>query len=1087
MTVPRKRDRRAGRSRGLRRSPHRTEGGYGQRTEQELGRWRNRTRGRRGRPCRAARRVWPSARSPIGSRRTHRSARRCSRGRRSRAGCRSSRRRRPLLGAASGAVFGFTLEALVAAFFCWILVIVTRTDLEHRLIPNRIVLPGAVLVLVGRTARRAERRLAPRRPRRVLGLFLLALVYPRGMGMGDVKLALFMGSGLGACGGRSALFLGFLAARVPAHRAARAAREGGTQAGDPLGPFLALGAVVALFVGDAILDWYWDIGRSMRSGRTRCSRRAPRTPIPFSWNGRPRPARRAASTSTPRCSLPRRAGRRRRRAEDADAARAIDAAVGALHDAVAGLFPSVFVLEHGRLWLVAQRGYAVVPTASASSRGSWAARFALGHDQLSPHVHADPDYLGALPASISELAIPLRAGGVVVGALNVESERPLPEDAAELIRPLAAALAPLAEELRGAARSTSRLSPGSSSTSGAFATPTRSPRSPPRRSPASSRSRRARSWSGTTSGAPVELASWSVGGRVPALLSVSRARRHRARSSIRPWSASCSTAGRRVGRLVVVWLPLRANGNELGALVRLRPRRAASDAEQLDIAPFSPPTSAASLDAAVALDRERRSAVTDSLTGILNRRGLEERLERELGSRRSGAAAEPPRPRLRRLQGRQRSRGARVRRRAAARDRAGARSARCQRAPRRRGSAATSSSSCSPAPARTPAPSSAAQLRARLAEGLDGRRLPAAAERGDLDLPVRRRDGDGAPPCRATRRSTPPRTRARTGSRRSRTSRAPMPNPVDRRAVAVDGGGGGRAATARSWPTSCPPRWRSTRRTTVDGVCSRLCKWLVFVVGATGCSASRVVGDYLVDATEHAFARSRWATRPPIASPTSRSPPRRSDRRAAGVSFLDGDVDPAEAFILRELGMNACSSSAARRRRAVGSRRAVRDAAPAVHGGRRRRRAVPRRPGRASARRLWAPTPRRRRRPSTSCRRTTTRRATAHEVGARAGGRRAAATGPIRGRRRTPRRRSRALARRKCRARSRRACSRSPGTNASSSRRTPPREPARRASAGGRLLSRSSSASSRSAHEPVPAARPRRASARPRRARFAGA
>ena len=41
--------------------------------------------------------------------------------------------------------------------------------------------------------------------------------------------------------------------------------------------------------------------------------------------------------------------------------RALDAAVGALYEAAPGLLPSVFVLEHGRLWLVAQRGYAVVP------------------------------------------------------------------------------------------------------------------------------------------------------------------------------------------------------------------------------------------------------------------------------------------------------------------------------------------------------------------------------------------------------------------------------------------------------------------------------------------------------------------------------------------------------------------------------------------------------------------------------------------------------------------------------------------------------------------------------------------------------
>ena len=134
--------------------------------------------------------------------------------------------------------------------------------------------------------------------------------------------------------------------------------------------------------------------------------------------------------------------------ERVEPAKAIDEAVGALHDAVAGLFPSVFVLEHGRLWLVAQRGYAVVPDGIRVDQGIMGRAIRLGHDQLAQDVQADPDYLGALPSVSSELAIPLRAGALVVGALNVESERPLPENAAELIQPLAEALAPLAEELR---------------------------------------------------------------------------------------------------------------------------------------------------------------------------------------------------------------------------------------------------------------------------------------------------------------------------------------------------------------------------------------------------------------------------------------------------------------------------------------------------------------------------------------------------------------------------------------------------------------------------------------------------------------
>jgi leader peptidase (prepilin peptidase) / N-methyltransferase len=160
------------------------------------------------------------------------------------------------LGAACGLVFGFTLEAFIAALFCLVLVVITRTDLEHRLIPNRIVLPGAVVV-------GALRTLDEPSPAWLLGalgaglaLLLLVLAYPRGMGLGDVKLAVFLGAGLGL-GVVVALFIGFLAAGIPALallvRHGRAARK----LAIPLGPFLALGGVVAVLAGDAILEAYW--------------------------------------------------------------------------------------------------------------------------------------------------------------------------------------------------------------------------------------------------------------------------------------------------------------------------------------------------------------------------------------------------------------------------------------------------------------------------------------------------------------------------------------------------------------------------------------------------------------------------------------------------------------------------------------------------------------------------------------------------------------------------------------------------------------------------------------------------------------
>src|SRR5207237_8678877 len=110
--------------------------------------------------------------------------------------------------------FGLTLEALVAAFFCAALVAVSAIDLEHRIIPNRIVLPAAAIVLAAQTALRPS----PEWALAALGasgfLLVAALVYPAGMGMGDVKLALLMGAMLGRVV-PVALLLGMLAALVP--------------------------------------------------------------------------------------------------------------------------------------------------------------------------------------------------------------------------------------------------------------------------------------------------------------------------------------------------------------------------------------------------------------------------------------------------------------------------------------------------------------------------------------------------------------------------------------------------------------------------------------------------------------------------------------------------------------------------------------------------------------------------------------------------------------------------------------------------------------------------------------------------------
>jgi leader peptidase (prepilin peptidase)/N-methyltransferase len=152
-------------------------------------------------------------------------------------------------------VFGVTLDAAVAACFCAVLVVVSATDLAHRIIPNRVVLPASGVVLAAQTALHPS----PEWALAALGasgfLLLTALIYPAGMGMGDVKLALLMGAMLGRVV-PVALMLGMLLALVPSivllARHGAAARKMGI----PFGPFLALGSVIALFWGEALLDAY---------------------------------------------------------------------------------------------------------------------------------------------------------------------------------------------------------------------------------------------------------------------------------------------------------------------------------------------------------------------------------------------------------------------------------------------------------------------------------------------------------------------------------------------------------------------------------------------------------------------------------------------------------------------------------------------------------------------------------------------------------------------------------------------------------------------------------------------------------------
>jgi leader peptidase (prepilin peptidase)/N-methyltransferase len=142
---------------------------------------------------------------------------------------------------------------------CAVLLTITLTDLDLHLIPNKIVLAAALVavavVAVTDPGDLVERGIAAAAAGGVL--FAVVLAYPRGMGMGDVKLVAMMGLYLGRAIA-PALLIGFAAGGlvgvVMIARHGAAARKQAI----PFGPFLALGGVIGLWFGDEIVDWYLD-------------------------------------------------------------------------------------------------------------------------------------------------------------------------------------------------------------------------------------------------------------------------------------------------------------------------------------------------------------------------------------------------------------------------------------------------------------------------------------------------------------------------------------------------------------------------------------------------------------------------------------------------------------------------------------------------------------------------------------------------------------------------------------------------------------------------------------------------------------
>ena len=176
----------------------------------------------------------------------------------------------PLLELATAALFvGAALafdrvwEAVIVAPFLGLMPALAIIDWRHRIIPNRLIYPSLVIfpVLIGLAAA-TDGGADPLRALLGLasyggGLLIVALLSPRGMGVGDVKLAALIGLVLGSLGlsfvavaAAAGILLGGLGA------IGALARGAARKQTIPFGPFLAAGAVAAAFLGNQISDAY---------------------------------------------------------------------------------------------------------------------------------------------------------------------------------------------------------------------------------------------------------------------------------------------------------------------------------------------------------------------------------------------------------------------------------------------------------------------------------------------------------------------------------------------------------------------------------------------------------------------------------------------------------------------------------------------------------------------------------------------------------------------------------------------------------------------------------------------------------------
>ena len=161
--------------------------------------------------------------------------------------------------------FGLTLEALIYYLFCAALLIVTFIDIDHRIIPNVITLPGIPICFAASfalpTITYKEALLGI-----LIGggsLFLVAWIYSlitkkEGMGGGDIKLLAMMGAIVGWQGVLFTIFVASLVGTLAGLAAMLQSRKG-MKLAVPFGPFLSIGSITYAFFGTPLIDWYFNL------------------------------------------------------------------------------------------------------------------------------------------------------------------------------------------------------------------------------------------------------------------------------------------------------------------------------------------------------------------------------------------------------------------------------------------------------------------------------------------------------------------------------------------------------------------------------------------------------------------------------------------------------------------------------------------------------------------------------------------------------------------------------------------------------------------------------------------------------------